>query len=197
MILTRNSIRKQMQTQRTGLATGELASNSKMATTIFLASELYKQSNHIGFYIAHNGELDPAAILTAALADGKDCYLPTLDPMSDNQLIFVHYTTGQSLVTNRYNIPEPIITPTNVIGGKALDCVLVPLVSFDLQGNRLGMGKGYYDRTFAYKNNDRESKPSLVGYAHAFQQSEELDHNDWDVPMDYVVTEDGVVYFEK
>jgi len=195
-MINRNAIRKQMREKRGSLAQGELATASQNAANLFLASELYQQSQHIGFYIAHNGELDPASVLTTALADGKTCYLPTLDPISDNKLIYVHYTSGESLVINRYNIPEPIITPKNVIGGKTLDLVLVPLVSFDLQGNRLGMGKGYYDRTFEFKKNpDETDAPLLVGFAHQFQLSDDVAKKEWDVPMDYVVTDTELYSF--
>ncbi|MCB1828306.1 MAG: 5-formyltetrahydrofolate cyclo-ligase, partial [Coxiellaceae bacterium] len=173
------------------MAPADIEVASLAAAKHVIASGIFQQSQHIGFYKAHKGELDPAALLHEALAQGKTCYLPTLDPMTDNQLIFVNYDHGETLVKNRFDIPEPMMKPTNVIGAKMMDLVITPLVAFDTNGNRLGMGKGFYDRTFAFKIND-STKPILMGFGYAFQESTGLKPKSWDVPLDYVTTEQGI-----
>ena len=194
----RDAIRKAVLAKRNTLSNGEQHAASSGATELFLSSPLYQKSQHLGFYMAHQRELDPAAIMAHALKDGKSCYLPTLDPISDNSLIFVRYIQGESLVKNKYQILEPVIKPNNVAGARALDCVLVPLVSFDENGQRLGMGKGYYDRTFAFKNNQNERiKPVLVGFAYDFQQHAAIEHKPWDVPMDFVTTDQSIYEFSS
>lgn len=194
----RDTTRKATLTKRAALSDSEQQTASHAATERFLSSPLYQNSQHIGFYLAHQRELDPAAIMTRAQQDGKFCYLPTLDPISDNRLLFVRYNAGESLVKNQYHILEPVIKPNNVIGARRLDCVLVPLVSFDEHGQRLGMGKGYYDRTFAFKNNQSAViKPLLVGFAYEFQQCPSLNAKSWDVPMDYVVTDQRIYEFSN
>ena len=65
----------------------------------------------------------------------------------------------------------------------------MPLVGFDKTGNRLGMGKGYYDRTFA-ENSPFFRRPRLIGLAHSIQEAT-LIPNLWDVPLDAVFTEKG------
>ena len=68
--------------------------------------------------------------------------------------------------------------------------VFVPLVAFDLNGFRIGMGSGYYDRTFEKKLAIKDPKcPALIGLAYEFQKQECLNHQPWDVPLDMVVTE--------
>jgi len=189
----RDRIRKNVITDRANLSSGDQQAANIAAATHFMQSELYQTNQRIGFFMAANGEIDPASILNQALDDGKDCYLPTLDPTSENTLIYVNYSHGESLVYNKFRILEPVIQPNNVIGAKSLDLVLVPLVSFDLHGNRLGMGKGYYDRTFAFKNDlekpNGPTKPLLVGFAYEFQKYPEFNHKPWDVPLDYAVTD--------
>jgi 5-formyltetrahydrofolate cyclo-ligase len=72
----------------------------------------------------------------------------------------------------------------------ALDLVLTPLVGFDHKGNRLGMGGGYYDRSFAFLlRRQNWKKPRLVGLAYDFQQLDKLPAKNWDVPLTAVATD--------
>ena len=71
----------------------------------------------------------------------------------------------------------------------ALDAVLFPLVGFDETGGRLGMGGGFYDRTFAFSRIRPCMAPKLVGLAHDFQRVEQLPIEPWDVPLHGVVTD--------
>lgn len=132
-------------------------------------------------------EFNTQPIIQAIWQSGKECYLPVLT--DDNSLIFVLYTQHTVLLPNQYHIPEPK-DKTEQIAATALDLVLLPLVAFDLMGNRLGTGGGYYDRTF---QTNTESK--LVGIAYAVQQADELLIDPWDVKLKGVITEKGVNYF--
>ena len=79
-----------------------------------------------------------------------------------------------------------------------LDLILLPLVGFDLKGNRLGMGGGYYDRTLSYLRHRRFwIKPRLVGVAHECQKVDSLIARPWDIPLDAVVTETAFYRFNK
>jgi 5-formyltetrahydrofolate cyclo-ligase len=74
--------------------------------------------------------------------------------------------------------------------------VLAPLVAFDRSGNRLGMGGGYYDRSFAYlRHRVHWRRPRLIGYAYGFQEVQALERAHWDVPLSGVVTELGLRLF--
>jgi len=76
----------------------------------------------------------------------------------------------------------------------ALDLILLPLVAFDKSGHRLGMGGGYYDRTLAFLAHRRLwRKPHLLGTAYQFQQLETLPTQPWDIPLDGIATEQGVL----
>jgi len=76
----------------------------------------------------------------------------------------------------------------------ALDIALVPLVAFDDYGRRLGMGGGYYDRTFAYlRHREHWRRPKLIGVAFEFQRVAELPAQPWDVPLDGIITEKGLL----
>ena len=121
---------------------------------------------------------------------GKSVYVPTLFTPIKPQLRFAPYKPGDALARNRFDIAEPIVGVKRQLTPMQLDLVLMPLVGFDLKGNRLGMGGGFYDRSFAYLHNRRTwRRPRLVGIAYEFQKLEELQNASWDVPMDAVATE--------
>ena len=77
-----------------------------------------------------------------------------------------------------------------------LDLSFRSLVGFDVKGNGLGMGAGYYDRTFAFLlENGRPNQPYLLGLAYEWQLIDEFMPEAWDVPLDGVATDNGVTPF--
>jgi 5-formyltetrahydrofolate cyclo-ligase len=95
-------------------------------------------------------------------------------------------------VTNRYGIPEP--DTAELLPAEAMTLVVTPLVGFDDHGQRLGMGGGWYDRSFAFRR-DTAAPPWLVGAGFALQHTEPLIAEPWDVPLDAVCTEAGTRLF--
>ncbi len=96
------------------------------------------------------------------------------------------------MCVNRFGIPEPCFDPRMCIGPRFLGVVFMPLLGFDQQGNRLGMGGGFYDRALEFKHRANGTRPLLIGAAFDCQRVEALAINAWDVAMDAVVTESGV-----
>ena len=71
------------------------------------------------------------------------------------------------------------------------------MVGFDTKGNRLGMGAGFYDRTFNFKLSEKINTPLLIGLAYECQKLDNLTPNSWDVPLDYIITEDTIYDCKK
>jgi 5-formyltetrahydrofolate cyclo-ligase len=158
---------------------------------------LFRNSRRIAVYLPADGEVDTAAIIERAWAMGKQVYLPVLVPFLHNRLWFARYEAGTPLVRNRFGIAEPRVVHRRRIETHALDLVLAPLVGFDGEGNRLGMGGGFYDRSFGYLARRRRwRKPHLVGLAYDFQQLPRLPAQHWDVPLTAVVTDAACHYFD-
>jgi 5-formyltetrahydrofolate cyclo-ligase len=100
------------------------------------------------------------------------------------------------LVHNRYGIPEPASVADGWLRGRDLDVVLAPLVAFDDTGHRLGMGGGFYDRSFGIIGRRAAwRRPFFVGLAYEFQHVDALAARRWDVPLHAVVTERGTRIF--
>lgn len=141
-------------------------------------------------YLPADGEVDTTGIIQRAWTLGKQVYLPVLVPYLHNRLWFIRYTSDTRLVKNRFGIPEPEAVHRKRVPAQALDLVLTPLVAFDAQGNRLGMGGGFYDRSFEFLLRRRIwHKPRLVGLAYDFQQLPGLPAQSWDVPLTAVATD--------
>jgi 5-formyltetrahydrofolate cyclo-ligase len=131
---------------------------------------------------------------------GKTVYLPVLVNDPPQSLRFAPYRPGVPLQRNRFNIPEPDSPITDELMPDQLDLVLTPLVAFDLTGTRLGMGGGFYDRSFSFLLNHGsiEKRPYLLGLGYEFQKATEvLVREGWDVPLDAAVTEAAFYRFEK
>ena len=145
-------------------------------------------ASRIAGYWACNGELDPAPLLERAWALGKAVYLPVL---AGAALQFAPYRPNAPLRRNRFHITEPDLSPAEWLPPSALDLVLTPLVAFDATGTRLGMGGGFYDRSFAFRRDPAcaERRPRLVGIAYEFQRVDTLIRQPWDVPLDAAATE--------
>ena len=174
--------------QRQAVSAAEREAAAHSAAQLLTATAVFQQSQHIAVYYPMPTEFDSVPIIHAIWAANKKCYLPVLQ---GEILQFAEYHSDTALQLNQYKIPEPLNSP--IASLTKLELVLVPLVGFDLQGNRLGMGAGYYDRTFAQKT----PQCRLLGLAYALQECPQLSHDDWDVLLDGVVTEKSILFISR
>lgn len=157
----------------------------------------FQASKRIAAYLPNDGEIDPQPILAHAQHMGKHCYLPVLSPAFHDRLWFAPLHPDARFVTNRFGIPEPAVHPAELLDARELDLIFLPLVAFDVRGNRLGMGGGFYDRSLAFLHLRRVwRKPRLIGLAHDFQRVGALPAQPWDVPLQATATDRGIYSFE-
>jgi len=185
---TLRQLRQSIRQKRRAVTTAEASSCAQQLARHTCTHPLVANSRHIATYLASDGEIDPWPLMLSLWSSGKTLYLPVLAPFSRQRLWFARYTAGDRLVANRYGIPEPVVR--ELIKPWALDLVLTPLVAFDTSGNRVGMGGGYYDRSFAFlRRRQYWRKPRLLGLAYELQKQTSIEPNDWDIPLDAVATE--------
>jgi len=149
----------------------------------------------IAAYIATQGEIS----LKPWIAENKhhQIFLPKLYEVNAPELRFAELTKDTQWEKNRFNILEPEASWENTLLPQQLDIVLIPLVAFDREGHRLGMGGGYYDRSFAFRLTQKNnSQPKLIGVAHSCQEYPQLSQQSWDVPLDSIITEKEVITSE-
>ncbi|MGX2042006.1 5-formyltetrahydrofolate cyclo-ligase [Methylocaldum sp. MU1018] len=191
-------IRRQSRNRRQNLSPALAREKSLRIAERCTAMPILGLSQRIGAYLGNDGEVETQAIIESLWACGKACYLPILRSSPGRSLWFGRYAPGTVLIPNRFRIPEPSIGDDTVDEPWALDLVLVPLVAFDLCGNRIGMGGGYYDRTFAYlKDGSKPRSPILIGLAFECQKWDRIPAEAWDVPLDGVITEEAFYTFTQ
>jgi len=188
-------LRRQLRQARRALTPREQRAASERLLRQLAHHPLFRRSRHIAFYLANDGEIDPAPLLERAARAGKRIYLPVLHPLGHDRLLFLRHRPGDRLIPNRYGIPEPALRGGRRAPPWRLDLVCLPLVAFDARGNRLGMGGGFYDRTFARAPRARALRPRLVGLAHHFQQVASLPAEPWDIPLDAIATDATLLTF--
>lgn len=181
-----------MRSRRRALTYPQQQAAAKGVLQTLRTLQAFRQSKHVALYLPNDGEIDPHLVLRLCWAMGKKCYLPVLHPIRHNRLWFVEYRPETKLHKNIYRILEPSLVKVPRRPPWAMDLVLLPLVAFDPQGGRLGMGGGYYDRTFAFKQKWRKGRGTkLIGLAHDMQKVASLETASWDIPLEGVATEQG------
>lgn len=183
------SLRRQMRARRRSLRPVEQRAAAARLARRVSRSPLFLKARTLALYVAADGEIDPAPLCRVAWRRGKRVFLPVLHPLKHDHMVFARFRASDRLLRNRFGIPEP-----RTLSGTArpwqLDLVLLPLVAFDDRGNRLGMGGGYYDRTFDLSRQVRwPRRPVLCGLAHRLQRVDYLAGNPWDVPLRRVFTD--------
>lgn len=185
------TLRQQMRDKRRALSDIERDHATFLLCERIAASRAYQQSKHIAFYLSNDGEMDLSLLIEHAWQQGKQCYLPVLAEPNTQRLWFIPFTPETKLKPNRFGIPEPVhFHSLRIRKTLSLDLILMPLVAFDEQGNRMGMGGGYYDRTLAFlRQRQYWHRPKLLGVAYEFQKQKQLRNNPWDIPLQAVATE--------
>ncbi|GAA3915213.1 5-formyltetrahydrofolate cyclo-ligase [Luteimonas lutimaris] len=176
----RRSIR---ELRRATPASERIAAAERLAERL-MALPFAPRDGHVAGYWAVDGEIGLHAWQLRLPSTLTYC-LPVLH---GDVLRFAPWRPGDALVSNRYGIPEPDVAIDNLLAADDMALVVAPLVAFDARCRRLGMGAGWYDRSFAFRRG-RAAPPWLVGAAFASQQVDAIAAEPWDVPMDAVCTE--------
>jgi len=191
------AIRNELRQRRRALTGPDQLLASENLFMNLLQMHEVRCANHVACYLPTNGEIDPTPLIDWALGRGKRCYLPVLSHIDGNRLWFAPVDYQTPMGVNRFNIPEPQVPIRQMVRARRLDLVILPLVGFDTQCNRLGMGGGYYDRSLQQMRYRRHwRKPRLIGVAHDLQKVDAIDVQPWDVPLDAIVT-DQTTYWPR
>lgn len=182
----RHALRQHLKAERLRIApAARMAAAEAVALTIL--KHLPADGGYLAGYWATAGEV-PLHVLQMRLPTNWIWCLPVLQP--GQQLGFAPWRDGDALGSNRYGIPEPMVPPQACLRPEDLHAVILPVLGFNRDGLRLGMGGGYYDRSFAFRN-QAPAPPLLIGAAYTAQEIDGLDAQPWDVRLDAIATECG------
>ncbi|MFU8859990.1 MAG: 5-formyltetrahydrofolate cyclo-ligase [Cyclonatronaceae bacterium] len=184
--ISKQSIRKKAKAFRSGLKIEEVDRISRLISLTVLQSAIYRDSRCILSYapIEKNREIDTNRINHQILAEGKILVLPRMTS-EPGEMELIQTTDLSLMYKNSLKIPEPV--GDQVISLNSIDLILVPMLAGDHNMNRLGYGKGYYDRLLS---NFRGTSCGLLYEECLFKRIPADDH---DRPLDYIVTEKKIL----
>ena len=150
-----------------------------------IRKHFYKKTITIAAYYPSYYEVNILNFIKLASKKNFRIVLPVLK--SSNKMCFKKWIFNEPLYVNKFGILEPDNSKKEIIP----DLVLVPLVAFDNSLNRIGYGKGYYDR-FLKKHKKNKKNPLTIGLAFSFQKYKKIPTSKHDVKLDYILTEKGI-----
>ncbi len=184
--MDKTAIRRHLRALRQQLSAEQRHEASDALVHRLLEAPLIRQAGVIALYVPTDGEVDPRGLMERL--PGKTWVFPRVESVPQRLMHFYPVADACELREGAYGILEPATT------GQPWDdrivVVITPLVAFDAQGFRLGMGGGFYDRFFA-----RQPGAWRVGIGHAFQQVDKVPTQAWDMPLHRAVTDAGEVVF--
>ena len=187
------TLRKQLRVQRRAVSEADHWHRSLAAARAVARLRSFRAGCRVALYLPFDGELDTAALISAAWRRGVHVFVPVISDRRHCRLRF--YPLTGATVPGEFGISVPRLRLTP-ISPQWLDLIVIPLVGVDAKGRRLGMGGGYYDRALAFRRRRRYWKgPRLVGLAFDCQRTDVKFADAWDLRLDSLATESGMEHF--
>lgn len=187
---SKRELRVELRARRRSLSPTAQRQHAARLVRHILSLPSLRTARHIAAYWPADGEIDPREFINFASQRGIQMYLPVIGV--DGVMHFAKYNSGDTLKKNTYGIPEPQWRRKSLKALWQLDVLLMPLVGFDVRGNRLGMGGGFYDRAIAAASG-RCKQPQRWGLAHSCQRVQQIPVDSRDMPLRGVITEQGYI----
>jgi len=187
------AIRESFKAQRNALSSADVAEASIDISRRLWRLPILSRARRIACYFPVGREVDCRYFINTAWERGRTILLPVLCGL---ELKFSTYDADTVFLRNQHHIPEPSVKKSQLTDPQEIDVVLAPLVAFDTTGNRIGMGGGYYDRSFRFmRSRTAWHRPTLIGLAYEFQKAPKIKAYSWDIPLQFVVTENNFYRF--
>lgn len=181
-------IRERMHKLRNSLSAEEVQSKSEKINDNLFALNYLKEANKIMTYVSFKNEVSTIGIIDKLIKMEKEVIVPICDT-NEYTLIPSRILSLDELSLSYFGImepKEPFIRPVNP---KDIDIILVPGLAFDKNRNRLGHGKGFYDRFLK----DVRPNSLKIALAYDFQVLDSIPIENWDIPMDLIITEKAII----
>jgi 5-formyltetrahydrofolate cyclo-ligase len=187
------TLRKELRTARRAMSVADHRRRSLAAAAGIMRHRLFSAGKRVALYLPFDGELDTSALIAAAQRRGVQIFVPVIADRRHCRLRF--YPLEGATKPGVFGIPVPRLRGTP-LAPQWMDLIIVPLVGVDGDGNRLGMGGGFYDRALEFRRRRRYWQgPHLAGLAFDCQRTSLRFAQGWDVRLDSLATESGVEHF--
>jgi len=188
----KTSLRKEKIQERNLISQNEMDRVEKKTASLFMDMFSELKFKKVSIYIPIHNEVPTKRIIQLIIGSNTKCFLPVINQdLNNKNMRFAEFNHETALVKNKFDISEPISGTFE--NASQLDLVVIPLVAFDNEGFRLGMGKGYYDFTFGTSKINR--KPLFWGLSYDFQKTDSCYPEEHDLKMEAVICPSGVKKF--
>lgn len=177
--MTKEEIRRQVRARKLMLSDDARIAAARRVFDIVRASAAYKMAANILLYSSLPDELSTREFIDELSLSGKNVFLPRVN---GPDLDILPYNRSR-MHLGAFRIEEP--DGDDITDIQAIDLIIVPAVAYDRQGNRIGRGKGYYDRLL------RTAKALTIGVCYDFQLFDSFEPEEHDIPVHFVIA-DGV-----
>ncbi len=187
-MITKNELRQINKKKRSAMTSFEVKQKSDKIAEQFLMSEIYKTAKTIMLYMPLGNEADTTAVIKKAYEDGKNVVFPVTDKKS-GEITPVYSNSETDFSIGAFSISEP--QSDSIASKKDIDVVIVPGIVFDKSGARIGFGKGCYDMFL------KNMSVCKVGFCYDFQLSENIPYDEYDIKMDFIITNKEFINIKK
>ncbi len=174
----KNQIRKEIRKKRESMTREEVISKSRKITEKFLNSEYYQNAETIMSYISIKNEIEMTEINRRVLEDRKTLLFPVIE---GEYIKAIKTDSLKKLEEKKFGVIEPVCGEESEKAD--IDLIIVPGVAFDKRGNRIGFGKGYYDRFL------KGYRGKKIALAYEFQLVDRIETEEHDERVDEIITE--------
>ncbi len=183
----KDRLRKSIEKKRNTLSTSDVLEKSSRIKKRIFEMDLFRDAQTILFYVSYGNEVYTHDMIKESISLGKTVVVPK-SVTKNNALILSRLTDWNNLEVGAYNILEPKQESIEQVDVESVDLIIVPGVVFDESGNRIGHGKGYYDRLL----NDSQNIPN-IGLAFELQMIDNIESEKHDEKIDVIITEDRIM----
>lgn len=180
----KNTLREKIKQMRKNLTHDEITQKSEKITSLLTETQIYRNAKCVCIYMASFNEPRTIPLIRKAISDGKKICVPITN--TENTTLSLSYVNDiTSLKKGAYGISEPAVIDT--ANPCDVDLIIVPGIAFDRNGNRIGFGKGFYDRLLT------DTIAVKIGLCYNFQLCEGITSDKHDIPMNIIITEEGLI----
>jgi len=187
-LLSKDQIRREILRIRNSLSENEMVVNSNIISNMVISTKEYKKASSIGLYFPIGSEVNTIEIIKHSLATKRIISLPRI--IDSNKILFFKIIENSfediKMTKGKYGILENSMSDFIIT---KMDLLIVPGIAFDLQGNRIGYGKGYYDRFLS-----KLKANNIMALAFENQIIDKIPKTQNDIPVNVIVTEKRIIY---
>jgi 5-formyltetrahydrofolate cyclo-ligase len=186
--MDKKEVRNIMSKRRKSMSEQEVNRKSKTIIEKVMNTEEFKKSKNLMVFLSFDNEVYTFDLIDKAMDMGKKVIVPYTVKDTYEIIPTLLKNIEEDLEVSSYGYLEPKKDKITAVQEEDIDLTIVPGLAFDKNMNRIGFGKGYYDRYLAKTRKDSKN----MAIAYEYQVLEEIPYDDYDEKMDYIITEENI-----